>query len=149
MDFSRERRGTDAYRAPELAEFTYDASGNSQPGVFSKESDIWAIGCILFQVATTNKYRAFQSDYGAIAYKNGWEGYGLPGLCEMDNETLRQETICTELGYSLALWKQINAILDECFRRDPKERATALELKDRFARLGGTLTDSYRLSTPE
>jgi serine/threonine protein kinase len=129
---SRERRGTDAYRAPELADVTYDASGNSRPGLFSKESDIWALGCILYQVATTNNCRAFQNDYCAIAYKKGWDEFPLPQVRELDNKHLKQEVVFPE---SLPLWKQINIIVELCFRRDPKERATALELKEQFLRL--------------
>lgn len=132
--FSCQRRGTDTYRAPELAEFTYDTSGNSRPGIVSKESDIWAVGCILFQVATTNNSRAFQSDHHAIGFRKGWEGYEIPQLNELHNVNLGQGIACPELGSceSMPLWMHLNFILFKCFAREPRDRASAYELMEYF-----------------
>jgi serine/threonine protein kinase len=132
---SWDRRGTDGYRAPEIPEFNYDPSGNSVPGTFSKGSDVWALGCILFEIATTRNRRAFGSDYETIAYTQSLEGFQLPQLREADNENLKLEIICPPLGHRVPVWKEINAILDLCFKKDPEERVAASELEVRFVRL--------------
>jgi serine/threonine protein kinase len=50
-------RGTPSYRAPELL---------AEHPTFSDESDIWALGCILFELAA--KRKAFSSDWEVHDY---------------------------------------------------------------------------------
>lgn len=45
-------KGTPSYRAPELL---------SEPSFYNNKSDIWALGCILYEIATATK--AFASDW--------------------------------------------------------------------------------------
>lgn len=125
------RRGTNAYRAPELTEITFDSSGLPLPCVVTCKSDIWAMGCILFKLATTNKVCAFDSDYSALNYKRDFEGFELPQLNEQHNIELRQKTKCKgEEGQPF--WEQLNGIIKVCLAKDPEERPTARELNSRF-----------------
>jgi len=52
------RRGTDGYRAPELLD---DPNGS-----FSNKSDMWSLGCILFEMITGQQ--RFRSDYALALY---------------------------------------------------------------------------------
>ena len=52
LHITREAKGTPSYRAPELANF-------SQP-MYNNKSDIFALGCILYELAT--RQRAFADD---------------------------------------------------------------------------------------
>lgn len=137
--FSRTRRGTAAYRAPELAEYSYDACGHPQAGIVSLKSDIWAIGCILFKLATTNKAAAFVNDYEVVAYKK--HGHSLPQLFETHNPTLQRETLSPECSSRLPFWKQINSLLERCLARDPDERITAMQLKTWFEEVIKSMSD--------
>jgi serine/threonine protein kinase len=51
-------RGTNAYRAPELL--------REGSAVVSYESDIWSLGCIFYELATTKK--VFASDFAVLEY---------------------------------------------------------------------------------
>jgi len=51
------RRGTDGYRAPELLD---------QNGSFSNKSDMWSLGCILFEMITGQQ--RFRTDYALVLY---------------------------------------------------------------------------------
>lgn len=53
-------RGSLGYRAPELY------VDEDEPGYYSRKSDIWALGCILFEIATTKK--AFLNDLVAFQF---------------------------------------------------------------------------------
>ena len=52
-------RGTQCYRAPEL--LTFDNP------TYSKKTDIWSMGCILYELAVGRK--AFKDDWSANEYK--------------------------------------------------------------------------------
>ena len=52
------RRGIDGYRAPELLD---DSNGS-----FSNKSDMWSLGCILFEMITGQQ--RFRSDYALVLY---------------------------------------------------------------------------------
>lgn len=113
-------------------EFRVDADGCSLPGVVSRKCDIWAVGCILFKVAATDRASAFANDYGPIALKQQSKDRSLPQLSETHNESLRRETMCPEEDRKIPLWKQVNAVLKLCFALNPEERASAFELSRRF-----------------
>jgi serine/threonine protein kinase len=61
-------RGTSGYRAPELLHYN-DAH-------FSFRTDMWALGCLLFQVLT--RQRIFREDFYALQYSNGRSDLPLP-----------------------------------------------------------------------
>ena len=123
---SRRGRGTEAYRAPELIEDGND--GHFSFGKVSKYSDIWALGCILFKLATTGKKNAFTSDYAAIAYKQQNEKYGLPQLDSINCEF----SVSTSFSNARTFRDEINSILKNCFAREPKERPTSKKLLGDF-----------------
>jgi serine/threonine protein kinase len=56
---SNDGRGTACYRAPELVKFEG----------YTNKTDVWSIGCILFELATDAK--AFRSDSATTDYTNG------------------------------------------------------------------------------
>lgn len=132
---SHDRWGTTAYRAPELLDFSYDEAGHSRPAEVSRKSDIWAIGCILFKVASCNRACAFTSDYNVIAFKNRHEGHALPQLEEGHNKALCHAIWCPERDRVLPLWEQVNSMIKLCLAIDPEERPTALELSNRFEKM--------------
>ena len=82
------------YRAPELADYIYDASGRSQAGTVTRKGDIWAVRCILFKLATTGREPAFANHYEAVAFTKKHEGFILPQLEEWHNESLTTATLC-------------------------------------------------------
>lgn len=129
--FSHNRRGTAVYHAPELAEYTYDALDRSEGGVVSLKSDIWAIGCILFRLATTNKRPAFVNDYEMIAYKKEYEGHSLPQLTETQNPNLKREAPTPDEDL-LPFWQLLNTILEHYLARNPDKRVTAADLQAWF-----------------
>jgi serine/threonine protein kinase len=53
--------GTPGYRAPELM----DSNGN--PAMYNNKVDIWAMGCILYELATG--IRPFQSDWEVLKHR--------------------------------------------------------------------------------
>jgi len=57
LNTTRFARGTSSYRAPELLR---------EVGRFNNKSDVWALGCVIYEVATHKK--AFPSDWGVIEY---------------------------------------------------------------------------------
>lgn len=61
LTISRAGRGTESYRAPELM--------GPDTTRFSNKSDIFALGCIIFELASDNK--AFANDYIVHYYGNG------------------------------------------------------------------------------
>jgi eukaryotic-like serine/threonine-protein kinase len=54
---TRHARGTESYRAPELVR---------ERSIVTKNSDIWALGCILYELAFSKK--AFPTDYRVFEY---------------------------------------------------------------------------------
>jgi len=129
---STTRRGTDAYRSPEIADVNFDTDGNLQPAEVSRKSDIWAIGCILFRLATTDRRAPFWNDYAVVAYKRQYPGHDVPQLTEFDNPALSETIICPDTGLVMQVWEQINIILKLCFERNPAARPTAAHLRERF-----------------
>jgi serine/threonine protein kinase len=55
-------RGTNSYRAPELLDCE-----SGQPGEYTNKVDMWAVGCILYELVLRRK--AFPSDWGVFQYK--------------------------------------------------------------------------------
>lgn len=128
---SHRKRGTNTYRAPELI----------QKCEASKKSDIWALGCILYRLATMDNATAFRDDCQ-------WEATGCgryrlegrtPRLNANHNKTLIQPM---GRGNSTPFWQHLNSVLGDCFAFDPKERPTAHDLKLRFENMRSVLLDS-------
>ena len=64
---TRYSRGTSSYRAPELLK---------GPARFRNKVDIWAMGCVLYEVSTHGM--AFLSDHAVLDYKDG--SYSFPPI---------------------------------------------------------------------
>jgi serine/threonine protein kinase len=58
--FTKYSHGTPGYRAPELM------SSDGDRAMYNNKVDIWAIGCILYELATGT--RAFKTDHAVISY---------------------------------------------------------------------------------
>jgi serine/threonine protein kinase len=104
--------------------------GASSFGKVSKYGDIWALGCILFKLATTGRSSAFTSDWRAVAYKQQHARYDVPQLDAKKDEG-SPELKLEDDGFR----DEINSILKGCFAREPKERPTSEQLLKRFAAL--------------
>lgn len=119
---SLEGRMTPTYCAPELL----------VENKFSKKSDIWAFGCILYEWAfcCLDRRRAFSSLTAISSYyfnKNApppkitWETskldpLAMPMECRQYREAVEQQ------------WDHLNTIFESIFDRNPEERPTAESL---------------------
>jgi serine/threonine protein kinase len=101
-------RGTRAYIAPELV----------TRKEFSPKTDIWAFGCIMFEVGLTGKRLAFEDDYESRKYVEGKFGFNLPQLRKEDNPRLSE-------------WhrNRFNSLVGMCFHREPDQRPSAEMLR--------------------
>jgi serine/threonine protein kinase len=134
---SYQGRGTPTYRAPELIRGRLDDGAVK----FCRRSDSWSIGCILFKVATTNARSPFRSDWD-VARFDLEPSMTAPKLNATDNANLGLSTECSERRRPVPLWEQFNDILELCFTREPEQRATAFQLKDRFESIWRTLPEN-------
>jgi serine/threonine protein kinase len=108
------------YRAPELA-----------CGEFSRKSDIWAIGCIIYRLVA--KKNAFPSDEAANKYAADESDDLRPLVDEPSaHSSLCRETFCPEERCMISFIKQIDSIIGSCLARDASARPTAMQLKVRF-----------------
>lgn len=109
--FNREkstaRRGAEGYRAPELYRM----------GESSEKIDIWAFGCIIFQVASRGRSSVFSSDHEAVTY--ALDDKSLPQLTGSHNSELSSESL-----------HQLNKLIKECLTVSPKTRPSAEALYD-------------------
>jgi len=142
MGLSGQRRGTPGFRAPELLRTSYE-KGIEKPGEFSVKSDIWAIGCILYQIATTGTARAFPDDYEVVKF---YESQAQSPQIELSqNPSLNLQMFCPEKNDKVSFLSQINKVIASCLAQEPSGRATAMQLKVRFEtmkkNLGNELTD--------
>jgi len=101
---SEEARGTASYRAPELYQ---------EQASFNNKVDIWALGCILFELVVLQK--AFPGTYGwtAIAYLQSDVSLSIP---------FRDQKYCYRL--------QISELVDAMLERNPSNRPSADQICD-------------------
>jgi tetratricopeptide (TPR) repeat protein len=97
-------RGTQGYRAPELM-----SSANG----FTNKADIWALGCILYELMTGTK--AFDTDWSV------WGYYVSDSALEI-----------LVPGLSQILQTHLSAVTDELLQRDYKKRPSAARLQRLF-----------------
>jgi serine/threonine protein kinase len=132
MAFSKEGRGTSTYCPPELLNVAFDS--NTNEATLSKKSDIWAIGCVLYQLATTNKAKAFPNDTYTWCYGKGFDGFSLPQLTLEQNPQLKRSSQMSAgaANGELEFWRQLNVVLTACFSRRPTDRPSVLQLLGMF-----------------
>jgi serine/threonine protein kinase len=135
--FSHGRRGTPGYRAPELLEEKYDDQGNPLPAEFSRKSDIWALGCILYRIAS--KDQAFRNDDKVKSYVWGSKESPLPQIDELTDASYDRVIYCSKKRRPLPFREHLNLIIESCLAKQPSDRPTAMQLKVRFEELKARL----------
>jgi serine/threonine protein kinase len=114
-------RGTDCYRAPELLERKY-----------TNKVDIWAVGCILYEMVFRRK--AFASDFAVIRFAEKNERIQIP-----------DENPILDAGKR----EFVSKIIFETLSVDPSARPNAGSLYQRFISWGvesARYEDTFRLS---
>ena len=108
------QRGTEGYRAPEIL------SDNS-PGRASNKADIFALGCLIYELAFGKK--AFWRDFQLFLYARGEEKLDIPAE-ELDLDHRRRAYLLQMISRMLEIdwWKRPSAshILDELKRLQNK-----------------------------
>ena len=120
LDYSSSKRGTDAYRAPELLR------GSKQ---FSRKSDIWALGCILYEMCMRKK--AFRGDWEISDWVAGSTepNISIPPYRIPDGSCARCSHLVAELSLKLNDLEDINETLRALLNIDARKRPSARELK--------------------
>ena len=136
-NLSKYGRGTPGYRAPELQESNYDDSGQSSSVSFSKKSDIWAIGCILYALASTGVKSAFPSD--SVAY---WYAHGETDVPQLNSSS--NPNLAGQYGMSAPIWGKLNDIIKVCLSPSPEDRPSASELLTRFQDIGSGIQNCVK-----
>lgn len=91
------------YRAPEVG---------SEASAYSTKIDIWALGCILYEVITGK--RAFKSNYAVFLFSVGQQKLEFPDCLDLAEGAFAWETVCDML------------------RIDPSQRPEADILQEKF-----------------
>ena len=118
--YSTEGRGTNSYRAPELIRFSQ----------FTRKVDIWAIGCILYEMVTGRVL--FSDDFYVRQYaENNFqlELPELPWTPHAANDQAQPQAFTPAQVYTQA---QVRQSFEECLNRHASARPTAQNLLSRF-----------------
>jgi len=120
LAYSNSTRGTDAYRAPELLR------GGSR---FSRKSDIWALGCILYEMCMRRK--AFRGDWEISDWLTGSAepNISIPSYRSPDGRCARCSNLHGELSLKPNDLEDINVILRALLSIDTSIRPAARDLK--------------------
>jgi serine/threonine protein kinase len=138
VGLSHGRRGTAGYLGPEfITEY------GDKPAEYTTSADIWAIGCIIFELANTKGRRAFgYDDWPVHKYSTGLSP--VPQLTPIDNSHLETRIFDPTANAHLPLLQQLNTILRSCFALDPTKRINVLELKAHFEHMKVYLMEESR-----
>ena len=121
FDYSSSKRGTDAYRAPELLR------GGNQ---FSRKSDIWALGCILYEMCMRKK--AFMGDWEISDWVTGSANPDIT-IPSYEGPDCRSCARCSHLYAELLVkpndLEDINGTLTALLSINASERPLASDLK--------------------
>ena len=102
-------------------------------GKYSKKSDIWAVGCIFYEVCfvTHSRQKAFTTMPAITSYyynestlppQISWDSFEVTG--EMIPEHYKEQRKVVEKRFD-----RLNILFAAIFRRKPEERPSATELK--------------------
>lgn len=118
--------GPSGYRAPELMD---------ELSSFTNKSDIWALGCIIFELLTG--VRAFTSDYAVMRYSNS-------GEVEIGNMRDAVDRYLAGFRLDLEDGQWMSTRLVSTLSVDPTARPTASELKGVFHTLLNAIPAAQR-----
>ena len=106
---------------------------------FSRKLNVWAIDCILYEVATTGK-RAFRDYFETLSFTNGVEKDGVQ-LDRNQNPSFRKDTFSSQKQCKIFVLDQINSILHVRLAPESSKRATMMGLKVRFEEIKAYLVN--------
>jgi serine/threonine protein kinase len=115
-------RGTVGYRAPELL---------SEEATFTKKVDIWALGCILYELAVGKKVFPFDFDTREYAVAKKMLQISLPSSIDEDIQS------------------PLSNLIREMLRITPKDRPSAEELNKLFCILTDSGSTAFTLETDD
>lgn len=107
MKTTSDRKGTSSYRGPELVR---------EYATFNNKVDIWAMGCILYELICLKK--AFSSDEAVLAAAWHKEQKHLPSEAEIDDMSRSKSS----------------ELIQEMLRFEPRERPSAKDIYSRLER---------------
>ena len=112
-------RGTTGYRAPELM----------RDNQFSKMTDIWALGCILYEMCM--RTRAFPSDWHTLVHadSNTPMNISIPVAGEPDLSCSHCRHIFEDFSRQRDVMEDINQTLMSMLDNDSSNRPSARSLK--------------------
>ena len=121
---TRQARGTESYRAPELLGVLGDMR-------YSQKSDIWSVGVILYELFMRKK--AFAGDLGVM----GWVlSAGQMKEIEVRHREIHNEVSCERCikdveshNAAQSVLEETNSVLKRTLAKEPHERPSAQELK--------------------
>src|SRR5271170_3043430 len=93
--------------------------------VFTNKVDIWAIGCIFYEMVF--RRRAFYEDYATLNYSFDGTLYVPPVNSDNIWEIISRDVLV--------------AALEKLLNIDPKQRPTAIEIRQQFQHSSGSYTD--------
>ena len=125
---THESRGTPCYRAPEIVRVDDNR-------VFNNKADIWALGCIIYELFSASK--AFASDWHVTEYSKSRNlDLPIPWPAQLINHThsVRDEAF-KELQRLDALLSEVRAKIMLTLCVDPVYRPSAKEFLEAWSRL--------------
>ena len=131
LGYTGSGHGTVGFRAPEVLKEEYDDDGRFIGGSFTKKSDIFSLGCILYSTARTGSRHAFANDNIIRDLVTGETV--SPQLKPTDNPNL--VTLVQIQSTATPLRMHLNSILDSALAINPNQRPDAQELLAKFQNL--------------
>lgn len=131
LAYSHSGHGTIGFRAPEVLKEEYDEDGQFIGGSFTKKSDIFSLGCILYSTARTGSRKAFPND--TIIFHLITGETVSPRLKPTDNPNL--EKVVQIQSTATPLWVHLNSILESALATSPEHRSDVQELLAEFQKL--------------
>ena len=110
-------RGSAVYRAPELF---------GEPGGYNRKSDIWALGCVAYELFT--KEKAFKDDFEVREYRN---------TSDESPRKIFQDSLGWPLGPHAAMVKNLSQMfVDQTLRWNWQARPSAEQLGEARSLIG-------------